>query len=111
MGLSMMPLGTHVLNSAPRDLVSRVTSLTGSCQNVVSSLAIASFATLLQVRAAALAGGGLSTPVAEAAAYGDIYRTSVVILALACVMTLTLRRSDTPAEARRPAPELVSSAT
>jgi EmrB/QacA subfamily drug resistance transporter len=48
MGLMMMPLGTHILNSAPRHLVSRVTSLTGALQNVVVSLAIASYATYLQ---------------------------------------------------------------
>ncbi|HEU5317625.1 MAG TPA: MFS transporter, partial [Chloroflexota bacterium] len=50
MGLMMMPLGTHLLNAAPRHLVSRVTSLTGALQNVVASLAIASYATFLQGR-------------------------------------------------------------
>ena len=48
MGLMMMPLSTHLLNSAPRHLVSRVTSLTGALQSVVSSLAIATYATYLQ---------------------------------------------------------------
>jgi len=48
MGLMMMPLNTHILNSAPRNLVSRVTSLTGALQNVVGSLAIATLATILQ---------------------------------------------------------------
>ena len=50
MGLMMMALGTHILNAAPRHLVSRVTSLTGALQNVVASLAIASYATYLQAR-------------------------------------------------------------
>jgi MFS family permease len=50
MGLMMMPLNTHLLNSAPRNLISRVTSLTGALQNVVSSFAIASLATILASR-------------------------------------------------------------
>src|SRR5919202_6080603 len=53
MGLMMMPLSTHILNSAPRNLVSRVTSLTGALQNVVGSLAIAGLATILQNQVAA----------------------------------------------------------
>lgn len=51
MGLMMMPLNTHLLNSAPRHLVSRVTALTGALQNVVGSLAIATLATILQRQA------------------------------------------------------------
>jgi len=50
MGLMMMSLNTHLLNSAPRNLISRVTSLTGALQNVVSSLAIASLSTILANR-------------------------------------------------------------
>jgi EmrB/QacA subfamily drug resistance transporter len=50
MGLMMMPLNTHLLNSAPRNLISRVTALTGALQNVVSSFAIASLATILASR-------------------------------------------------------------
>ena len=50
MGSMMMSLNTHVLNSAPRELISRVTSLTNALQNVVGSLAIATFATVLQMR-------------------------------------------------------------
>jgi EmrB/QacA subfamily drug resistance transporter len=111
MGMAMMPLGTHVLSSAPRDLVSRVTSLTGACQNVVSSLAIASFATLLQSRAMVIADGGPMTRAAEAAAFGDVYRAAVVILILAGLVTLSLRRLSSPPGASQPAAELLSSAT
>ena len=38
MGLVMMPLGTHILNSAPRELVSRVTSLTSALRSLVAGL-------------------------------------------------------------------------
>ena len=47
---SRVCLPTRTVNSAPRHLVSRVTSLTGALQNVVASLAIASDATYLQSR-------------------------------------------------------------
>jgi len=50
MGLMMMPLNTHLLNAAPRHLVSRVTSLTNALQQVVNSLSIADLATILTSR-------------------------------------------------------------
>jgi hypothetical protein len=99
-----------VLSSAPRDLVSRVTSLTGACQNVVSSLAIASFATMLQSRTVALADGGTISPVHEAAAFGDVYRAAVILLVLAILMTLSLSRPRSVPGVSQPSQELVSSA-
>jgi EmrB/QacA subfamily drug resistance transporter len=51
MGLMMMPLNTHIINAAPRRLVSRVTSLTNALQQVVNSLAVAGLATILTARA------------------------------------------------------------
>lgn len=47
MGLSMMPLNTHLMQSAPRNLVSRVSSLTNAASQVMSSFAIAGLATIL----------------------------------------------------------------
>jgi len=41
MGLGMMSLNSHVLQSAPRELVSRVTSLTSAAQQVIVSFAAA----------------------------------------------------------------------
>jgi predicted MFS family arabinose efflux permease len=57
MGSMMMALNTYLLNSAPRELVGRVTSLTSALQNVVASLAIATFATILQARIAQAGSG------------------------------------------------------
>ena len=111
MGLAMMPLGTHVLNTAPKHLVSRVTSLTGSCQNVVASLAIASFTTLLQNRFVANAAGGALTPEAQAHSFGDIYGYALIVLALAAASTLLLRRPSTSPGVSEQRAELVSSAT
>jgi EmrB/QacA subfamily drug resistance transporter len=50
MGLMMMPLNTHIINAAPRALVSRVTSLTNATQQVVASLTVAGLATILTSR-------------------------------------------------------------
>jgi EmrB/QacA subfamily drug resistance transporter len=103
MGSMMMPLNTHLLNVAPRDLVGRVTSLTSAAQNVVASLAIAVYATLLQARIpihvaeAAAAAGGAATPAlvdnATAFAFGDVYRTALVIAAVGWCLVWVLGRS------------------
>ena len=51
MGMMLMALNTHLINAAPRALVSRVTSLTNAFQMVVNSLAVATLATILTSRA------------------------------------------------------------
>jgi EmrB/QacA subfamily drug resistance transporter len=104
MGSMMMALNTHLLNSAPRELVGRVTSLTSALQNVVGSLAIATFATILQARipvhvaAAAAAAGGAPTPSlladATAFAFGDVYRTAMIVVAVGWCLVWTLRRGQ-----------------
>ncbi|MGE3270022.1 MAG: DHA2 family efflux MFS transporter permease subunit [Chloroflexota bacterium] len=109
MGMAMMPLGTHVLNSAPRDLVSRVTSLTGACQNVVGSLAIASFATLLQTRTLANAGDGPPSLAAQASAFGDVYGSAVFVIVLAFLVTIMLRRPAQAPFGQHATTEVVSS--
>lgn len=104
MGTMMMALNTHVLNSAPRELVGRVTSLTQALQNVVASLAIATFATILQARLpvhvaeASVAAAGAPTPAlladAAAFAFGDVYRAALVLIVLAWGLVWTLRRQE-----------------
>jgi EmrB/QacA subfamily drug resistance transporter len=106
MGLMMMSLNTHMLNAAPRDLTSRVTALSQSLNNVISSLAIATFATILQSRMpvhiadAARAAGGQPTPQAladaSAMAFGDVYQTAMFAVAGAWLLAWTLRRVATP---------------
>jgi len=95
MGLAMMSVGTYVLNSAPRHLISRVTSLTGAFHGVVASLSIASYATFLQsrlpVHMAELGSGGSAT-VAAALAFGDVYYGAMVVGAAAWLLALNLRR-------------------
>jgi EmrB/QacA subfamily drug resistance transporter len=110
MGMAMMPLGTHVLNTAPRHLVSRVTSLTGACQNVVASLAVASFATLLQTRFVSNAGGGPLTPEVQAASFGDVYGYALIVVVVAALSTVWLRLPRIAPGASISACELVCSA-
>jgi EmrB/QacA subfamily drug resistance transporter len=104
MGLMMMSLSTHMLNSAPRELTSRVTSLSQALQNVVSSLAIATFATILQSRvpvhlaeaAASAAGGRPSAQAladASAAGFGDVYGVALGLIVFAWLLAWTLRRT------------------
>jgi hypothetical protein len=104
MGSMMMALNTHVLNSAPHELIGRVTSLTNALQNVVASLAIASWATILQARIpvhlaeASAASGGALTPAlrtdASALAFGDVYRIALVVIIVGWCLVWTLRSSS-----------------
>ncbi|MNI23740.1 hypothetical protein D3C73_773390 [compost metagenome] len=50
----MMPLNSHLINKAPHDLVSRVTSLTNAMQQVISSFAVATLVTILSSRVTTL---------------------------------------------------------
>jgi EmrB/QacA subfamily drug resistance transporter len=98
MGSMMMALNTHLLNSAPRELVGRVTSLTSALQNVVGSLAIATFATILQARIPVRLADG-SPADATALAFGDVYRVALVIAAIGWALVWTLRRPLPESEA------------
>lgn len=59
MGLMFMSLNTHLINAAPRRLVSRVTSLTNALQQVISSLTIAGLTTILASRPSYKQGIGI----------------------------------------------------
>jgi EmrB/QacA subfamily drug resistance transporter len=99
LGLMMMPLNTHLLGVAPRDLVSRVTSLSTALQNVVASLAIAGLATILQNRVSehmpARNGAGAHNPlvVLNAAAHGfaDTMLVAFILGIIAILLVMTLR--------------------
>ncbi len=127
MGLMMMSLNTHLLNAAPRELISRVTSLTNALQQVVASLAIASLATILTSRASthlAAATAGLPvrhlpkgapvppqvaaqihhlTLVAFANAFDDTFLVATVVAAVGALLGLTLRRNYAAQAAQAPA--------
>jgi EmrB/QacA subfamily drug resistance transporter len=113
MGSMMMSLSTHMLSTAPRELVGRVTSLAQALQNVIGSLAIATFATILQARIpvhlaeATAAAAGQPTPamLADAAAFGfgDVYRTALVGVVAGWFLAWSLRRPKAAAYAPAPA--------
>ncbi len=67
MGLMFMALNTHLINAAPRHLVSRVTSLTNALSQVVNSLSIATLSTLLMSRTTMRVGEIATTGMPHAA--------------------------------------------
>lgn len=109
MGLSMMAINTHVLNSAPRRLVSRVTPLTTATQQVVMSFAIAGLTGYLTSRTTHYiteAGTNVNLAQSSASAFGDIFFLTACIAAFGVLVSLTLRKprlkddheSDEPGE-------------
>jgi EmrB/QacA subfamily drug resistance transporter len=93
MGLSMMPLNTHLMQSAPRDLVSRVTSLTNAAQQVMTSFAVAGLSTILAQRIT------VYNPAAEkptlaiwSLSFGDTFLVLTFIAVFGAVLGLMLRK-------------------
>jgi EmrB/QacA subfamily drug resistance transporter len=121
MGLMMMPLNTHLINAAPRKLVSRVTSLTNALQQVVNSLTVAALATILTQRSktniahaqaqvmahyanvkhlSAAAATAMKQQLqyasgqAAASAYSDTFKVVLVMAVAGTAMTVVLRRNQ-----------------
>ncbi len=101
LGLMLMPLGTYVLNTAPIELVSRVTSLNAALMTVVSSLATASFATIFQSHLAGYLAvvGVANRPTAIANAFDDTFVVCAAlgVAALALAFLLPRGRGTSPA--------------
>lgn len=95
MGLTMMPLNTHVLNSAPRRLVNRVTPLTAATQQVVTSFAIAGLTGYLtsQIKdymvTPGTAGDILSS---STSAFGDTFLITGFIAVAGILLSTILRK-------------------
>ncbi|MCJ1219852.1 hypothetical protein MT396_07395 [Paenibacillus polymyxa] len=90
----MMPLNTHVLNSPPLRLVSRVTPLTTAAQQVVLSFAVAGLTGYLMSQIAsntANAEADANPLNAVVAGYGDTFFLSAC-LTTACVALSLLQR-------------------
>ncbi|ALA51471.1 MFS transporter [Shouchella clausii] len=90
MGLIMMALNTHVLNSAPRDLVGRVTSLTTAAQHVITSFAVAGLTGFLAYRMNEMTMNVELQSIA--AAYSDTFLLTAILAAIGIVLSLTLRK-------------------
>ena len=95
MGLSMMSLNTHVLNAAPRDLVSRVTPLTTAAQQVVTSFAVAGLTGYLTTRTA-FHGEGIGAngnPLeAMVSAFDDTFLLSMGLAIVGFILAFALRK-------------------
>lgn len=115
MGMMTMPMNTHLFNKAPRELVSRVTSLTNSMQQVINSLSVAALVTILSARvtfrtdelkeAAAAATSGTASPSPEAMqqamasvaanSFADTFGVMVIVALVGALLGLFLRRDKT----------------
>jgi hypothetical protein len=106
-------VGEHLLTELPE--VRRIT-WNGPLENVVALLAIATFATILQAPlplhlaeasdadAAAGAPGPALLADAAAFAFGDVYRTALVLIVLAWGLAWTLRREGPAVPSHATAP-------
>ncbi|MCD9022886.1 DHA2 family efflux MFS transporter permease subunit [Cohnella silvisoli] len=93
MGLSFLPLNTYLIQSAPRDLVSRVTSLTSAAQQVITSFAIAGLTTILANRTSHHVAEGLKPmPDGMNRAFQDTYLILVGIAVAGLILGATLKK-------------------
>ncbi|QJD86671.1 MDR family MFS transporter [Cohnella herbarum] len=85
MGLFMMPLNTHLIQSAPQNLVGRVTSLTNAAQQVMMSFAVAILMTISSTKMQNLmVEGGKQKPDVDLYASSFGY-TFLILLGIAIV--------------------------
>ncbi|MBW7474546.1 DHA2 family efflux MFS transporter permease subunit [Paenibacillus oenotherae] len=98
MGLSMMPLNTHLMQSAPRNLVSRVSSLTNAAQQVMSSFAIAGLATILASRMKVYGPTATSKLEMYSLSFGDTFLVLTGIAVGGGLLGLILNRPKRVAE-------------
>ncbi|WP_433943098.1 DHA2 family efflux MFS transporter permease subunit [Paenibacillus sp. SN-8-1] len=99
MGLSMMAINTHVLQAAPRKLVSRVTPLTTAAQQVMVSFAVAGLTGYLTSRITDHMPEAKDLVKASVAAYGDTFLVAACIAAAGALLGIILRRPKPQVEA------------
>jgi hypothetical protein len=90
-----MTLNTHVLNSAPRRLVSRVTPLTTATLQVVTSFAVAGLTGFLTSRTTEHMAdiGQNGNPIeAVVSAYGDTFLLSAGLAIIGVAISIILRK-------------------
>ncbi|MDF2815974.1 MAG: family efflux transporter permease subunit [Paenibacillus sp.] len=106
MGISMMPLNTHLIQSAPQNLVSRVTSLTNAAQQVMTSFAVAGLSTIVMSRMKEHTADKSNTLVESYAfSFGDTFLVLTGIAILGGVIALLLRKPKNAVEgAEKPDP-------
>jgi MFS family permease len=93
MGSSFIALNTHLIQTAPKELVGRVTSLTSAAQQVVTSFAIAGLTTFLVSRTNHYVGKGeAAIPDAMTHAFHNAYLVIAALAAAGLLLAVTLKR-------------------
>lgn len=92
MGFSMMPINTHVLQSAPRHLVSRVTPLTTAAQQVMVSFAVAGMSGYLTSSLKDYMKEIKNPLEAMISAYGDTFLLAAGIALVGGLLAIILRK-------------------
>ncbi|WP_397386726.1 MFS transporter [Paenibacillus sp. MMS20-IR301] len=91
MGLCMMSLNTYILQSAPRESISRVTPLISASSNLIIPLSIAGLSQFMRIRINTRAGvPGIDAPLAELAAYADTFLLAACIAVFGALFSLWL---------------------
>ncbi|MFD0672535.1 DHA2 family efflux MFS transporter permease subunit [Cohnella sp. GCM10027633] len=94
MGLFMMPLNTHLIQSAPANLVGRVTSLTNATQQVMMSFAVAVLTTIYATKLSGLVkgnpNGDMKTYFAEA--FGHTFFILIFVAVAGGILGLLLSK-------------------
>ena len=93
MGLSLMPLNTHLIQASPPQLVGRVTSLTNAAQQVMSSFAIAGLMTILTSKMTSfMPADGIPTLDTWTHAFSGTFRVLIYIAVLGLIMGFLLKK-------------------
>jgi EmrB/QacA subfamily drug resistance transporter len=96
LGLSIMPITSHVLKAAPQHLIGRVTSLTSAMQQVMVSFSVAGLTTALTTKDHMFS---VVFPASPATAWSDAFRaTFLIIVGIALagfILSFMLGRTNT----------------
>ncbi|MEK4329924.1 MDR family MFS transporter [Paenibacillus sp. FSL R7-0297] len=93
MGLSLMPLNTHLIQASPPKLVGRVTSLTNAAQQVMSSFAIAGLMTVLtRTMKGFMPGDGIPTLDTWTKAFSGTFMVLVYIASIGLILGFLLKK-------------------
>jgi EmrB/QacA subfamily drug resistance transporter len=93
MGLSMMPLNTHLIQASPQNLVGRVTSLTNAAQQVMTSFAVAGLITILASKMKIFTpADGKPTLASWTSSFGATFQVLVIIGIAGLVLAIMLKK-------------------
>lgn len=92
MGLCMMSLNTYILQSAPPELISRVTPLTSASSNIIISFAIAGLTGFLNYRSSTAVTNENNGALSNFSAYSDTFMLGACIAILGALISLMLSK-------------------